>query len=240
MAHTYVLPDAALTEVARPTAEELARSPAWHFQRGIALHRQGHLEDAIAAYRACVALDPTVPHARYHLGVALGDAEQYEEAVVWLQQVLAAEPEQAAAANSLGCCYSRLGQPEQAVAAFERAVALQPHDAQAHVNLGLTLLQLGDYRRGFAAYEWRGQTGPAQPFQGSHPRWDGCPLPEQTLLISDEHGVRETLLTARYLPLAAQRCGGCSRLPGGPQAAVGHHPRRASGVRAGGHRRAHR
>jgi uncharacterized protein (TIGR03032 family) len=207
LAYTYVLPDAALTEVARPTAEELARSPAWYFQRGIALHRQGHLEEAIAAYRACVALDPTVPHARYHLGVALGDAEQYEEAVVWLQQVLAAEPEQAAAANSLGYCYSRLGQPAEAVAVFERAVALQPHDAQAHVNLGLTLLQLGDYRRGFAAYEWRGQSGPAQPFQGSHSRWDGCPLPEQTLLISTEHGVRETLLAARYLPLAAQRCG---------------------------------
>ena len=37
LAHTYVLPDAALAEVARPTAEELARSPAVHFQRGTAL-----------------------------------------------------------------------------------------------------------------------------------------------------------------------------------------------------------
>jgi uncharacterized protein (TIGR03032 family) len=128
LAHTYVLPDAALAEVARPTAEELARSPAVHFQRGTALHRQGNLEEAIAAYRACVALDASFPHARYHLGLALADAEQYEEAVTWLQQVLAAEPDHAAAANSLGYCYSCLGQLDQAVAAFERAVALQPHD----------------------------------------------------------------------------------------------------------------
>ena len=131
----------------------------------------------------------------------------YEEAVAWLQQVLAAEPEQAAAANSLGYCYSRLGQPEQAVAAFERAMALQPHDARAHVNLGLTLLHLGDYPRGFAEYEWRGQTGPGPAVQGAPPRWDGRPIPDKTLLIYTEQSSSETLLGARYLPLAAQRCG---------------------------------
>src|SRR5262245_58659565 len=82
LAHTYVLPDAALAEVARPTAEELARSPAFHFQRGTALYRAGLLPEAITAYRQCVALQPDYPHARYHLGVALGDAEHYNEALV--------------------------------------------------------------------------------------------------------------------------------------------------------------
>jgi hypothetical protein len=51
--------------VARPTAEELARSPAVHFQRGTACSRAGELAEAIAAYRQCVTLDPTFPHARY-------------------------------------------------------------------------------------------------------------------------------------------------------------------------------
>ena len=116
-----------------------------------------------------LTLDPTFPHARYHLGVALGDAEQYDEAVDWLQQVIAAEPEHAEAYNSLGYCYSRLGQPAQAVSAYEQAVELQPHYAQAHVNLGMTLLQLGDYPRGFAEYEWRWQTGQFTPFRCPHP-----------------------------------------------------------------------
>jgi uncharacterized protein (TIGR03032 family) len=207
LAHTYVLPDAALAEVARPTAEELARSPGWHFQRGRSYQRAGQLPEAVAAYRSCVALEPTFPRARYHLGVALGDAGAYEEAVSWLQEVLEAEPEQAEAANSLGYCYSRLGQPAQAVAAFEQAVTLKPHDARAHVNLGLTLLHLGDYPRGFAEYEWRGQTGPGLAVQGAPPRWDGRSLPDKTLLIYTEQSSSETLLGARYLPLAAQRCG---------------------------------
>jgi Domain of unknown function (DUF4915)/Tetratricopeptide repeat len=163
LSHTYVLPDAVVAEVERPTAEALARSPAFHFEHGTACYRSGQLPEAIAAYRRCMALDPTFPHARYSLGVALGDAGDYDEAVAWLQQVLALEPEHAEAANSLGYCYGRLGQPAKAVAAFEQAIALQPDDAQAHVNLGLTLLQLGDYPRGFAEYEWRRQTGQARP-----------------------------------------------------------------------------
>src|SRR5262249_9550465 len=150
----YVLPDAALADVARPTAEDLARSPAFHFERGTALYRAGKLQEAIAAYRECVALEPDYPHAGYHLGIALGDAECYEEALDWLQRVIAAEPERADAYNSLGYVRSRLRWPTQAVAAFERAIELQPHYAQAHFNLGLTLLQLGDYPLGFAEYEW--------------------------------------------------------------------------------------
>jgi tetratricopeptide (TPR) repeat protein len=136
LAHTYVLPDAALAEVAQPTAEELDRSPAGHFQRGMALHRAGQLQEAIAAYQQWVALEPAFPYARYSLRVALGDAEQYDEAVTWLQQVLAAEPEHAEAWNSLGYCHSRLGQPTPAVAAFEQAMALTPTMPRATLTWG--------------------------------------------------------------------------------------------------------
>ena len=53
---SYVLPDEALADVVLPTEEELLRSPAFHFQRGNELYQQGKLEEAIAAYRQCLAL----------------------------------------------------------------------------------------------------------------------------------------------------------------------------------------
>ena len=207
VAHSYVLPDAALAEVVLPSAQDLARSPAFHFQRGTDCYRQGQLAEAIAAYRQCVALQADYPQARYNLGVALGDAEAYDEAIAHLQQVVQAEPEHAEAYNGLGYLWGRQRHPAHAVACFEQAIALQPDYAQAHFNLGLTLLQLGDYPRGFAEYEWRWQTGQFTPFHCPHPRWDGRPIPEQTLLIHTEQGMGDAIQFARYLPLAAQRCG---------------------------------
>ncbi len=66
----------------------------------------------------------------------------------------------------------------------------------------MNLLQIGDYARGFAECEWRGLNG----FHCSHPKWDGQPIPEKTLVIYTEQGAADALHFARYLPLAAKRC----------------------------------
>jgi uncharacterized protein (TIGR03032 family) len=202
LAHSYVLPDEALADVVLPTEEELARSPAFHFQRGNEFYKQGKLEEAIAAFRQCVALQPEFPNARYHLGVALGDSERYEEAGAYLEQVVQAEPEKAEAYNSLGYVSTCQRQLEKAIGYYERALELQPNYAQAHVNLGMSLLQLGDYSRGFAEYEWR----PLNGFRCPHPKWDGNPIPDKTLLIFTEQGAGDAIQFARYLPPAAKRC----------------------------------
>jgi len=202
LAHSYVLPDEALADVVLPSEEELARSPAYHFQRGNELYKQGKLNEAIGAFRQCVALQPEFPNARYHLGVALGDAEQFEDARAGLTQVIEAEPENAQAYNSLGFVASRQRQPYEAITCFERAIDLQPNFAQAHVNLGMGLLQVGDYPRGFSEYEWRSQNG----FHCPHPKWDGQPIPEKTLLIYTDQDAGDAIQLARYLPLAAERC----------------------------------
>jgi uncharacterized protein (TIGR03032 family) len=202
LAHSYVLPDEALADVVLPTEAELARSPAFHFQRGNELYKQGKLDEAIAAFQQCVALQPEFPNARYHLGVALGDAERYEEASAYLEQVVQTEPEKAEAFNSLGYITSRQRQLHKAISHWERAIELQPNYVQAHVNLGMNLLQTGDYPRGFAEYEWR----PLNGFRCPHPKWDGHPIPEKTLLIYTEQGVGDAIQFARYLPLATRRC----------------------------------
>ena len=63
MAHSYVLPDEALAEVVMPTEEQIAKSPGHHFQRGNKFYEQGQLEEAIAAYRKCLELEPEYPSA---------------------------------------------------------------------------------------------------------------------------------------------------------------------------------
>jgi uncharacterized protein (TIGR03032 family) len=215
LSHSYVLPDEVMAEVVLPSAADLARLPAFHAQRGRELYRQGQLPEAMAAFRQCLELDPADHEARYHLGVTLGDVEQYDEAMAQLVQVLQAEPERAEAYNSLGYVRSRQGQPQQAIAAYERAIELRPDYAEAHLNLAMTLLQTGDYARGFTEYEWRWRTPGFTPFHCPHPQWDGRPIPGQRLLIHTEQGGGDTVQFARFLPLAAERCG--TLLVVGPQ-----------------------
>ena len=160
LAHSYVLPDEALALVKLPSPEELARSPAFHFQHGTKSYHEGKLAEAIAAYRECLRLDPAFPNARYNLGVALGDAEEYEEAMTCLEAVVEAEPERPETYNSLGYLTSRQRHPEEAIAHYERAIELRPDYAQAHFNLGMTLLQLGDYRRGLCRVRMALADGP--------------------------------------------------------------------------------
>jgi uncharacterized protein (TIGR03032 family) len=203
LAQSYVLPDEALAQVILPTEEELARSPGFHFQRGNEFYRKGKLDEAIAAYRRCVAIQPEFPNALYNLGIALGDAEQCEEAAACLEKVVQAEPERAEAYNGLGYIISRQRQPHKAIPYYERAIELQPNYAQAHFNLGMNLLLVGDYARGLAEYDWRWHAGQAR---SPHPKWDGALIADKTLLIHTEQGAGDAIQFARYLPLAAKRC----------------------------------
>src|SRR6185369_8896493 len=178
----------------------------FHFRRGNDLYGRGKLDEAIAAYGRCLALQPDHPDARYNCGVALGDARRYAEALACLEEVVRAEPERADAHNSLGYLVAMDGQPTRAIACWERAIKIRPSYAQAHVNLGMTLLQMGEYQRGFAELEWRQETGHG----GREPtdaRWDGRPVPGRTLVIHADQPTVDVIQLARYLPLAADRCG---------------------------------
>jgi uncharacterized protein (TIGR03032 family) len=206
-AHSYVLPDEVLADVSQPTEEEIARSPGFLMQNGHEFHRAGKIEEAIAAYRKCVKIQPDFPNALYNLGVTLGDAGEYAEARACLEKVVQAEPERPDAYNSLGLVVSRQRQPHEAISYYERAIEFQPSFPQAHFNLGLSLLQIGDYQKGFAECEWRWQMGRSAPSNlSSHPKWDGQPIPNKTLLILAERGAEDAIQFARYFPLAAERC----------------------------------
>ena len=207
LAHSYVLPDAALREVHQPSEAELRDRADWHFQQANALHGKGDLQSAIAAYRECLRRDPYFPNARYNLGVALGDAEEYAGAEDQLLQVAHAEPQRAEVFNSLGHVAAKQHDPHKAIGHYRRAIALKADYATAHFNLGMTLLQTGDFENGFAECEWRWKTPGFAPFQCPQPMWDGRDLGDKTLLVHTEQGGGDAIQFARYIPLARRRCG---------------------------------
>jgi hypothetical protein len=124
-----------------------------------------------------------------------------------MEEVLRAEPERAEAYNSLGFLASRRLEPKRAISYWEQAIKLRPNYAQAHFSLGLALLQIGDYERGFAECEWRWRTEHPGASRFAQPRWDGRPIQGRTLLVLAQRGTADAIQFARYLPLAAERCG---------------------------------
>lgn len=206
IANSYVLPDAALSQVYLPSEEELADRPDTHFRRGLEYYQNAQLENAIVAFRDCLSRDPVFPNARYNLAVTLADAEELDEAIKQLRHVAKEEPERAEVYNALGTALSRRDQHLKAIVAYGQAIALRCEYAEAHFNLGTILLKTGDYRRGWQEYAWRRKTSFSTPFQSPHPIWDGHPAPDKTLLILAGQNAGDAVLFARYLSQAAECC----------------------------------
>lgn len=134
-ARAYVLPDAALAEVAFsnvPVPESVRL-----FEAGNQARQQGQLDRAVAYYQQCLEQDPHQSIARYRLGITLVDLQQWQAGIEQLQQVIAERTDHAEAHNSLGVAYYQLQQVEQAIHHFERAVALSPAFELAQNNLRL-------------------------------------------------------------------------------------------------------
>jgi len=205
LASSYTLPDEALANTIMPKEE--SDNAQTHFRQGNEQFQQQQWQDAIAAFRQCLELQPDHLPARFNLGVALHCADQNEEAIIALQQVIAAEASHAEAHHWLGCVLKHQRRFDNAIACYEQALNLRPKLADAHYHLAMTLLTLGEWERGWAEYEWRWQTAAFTPFTCPQPRWDGSNLPDKTLLIHTEQSESDAIQFARFIPLAAQRCG---------------------------------
>ncbi|MEM6448376.1 MAG: TIGR03032 family protein [Cyanobacteria bacterium P01_D01_bin.123] len=204
MGTSYVLPDEALADTVIPSQDwEFA---ATYFTKGNELHSQNKLEEAIAAYQKCLELQPSYLPAQYNLGVTLGDMGRYAEAEIELKRVITAEARHAEACNSLGFIYSKQRKLDEAITYYERTIQINPDFAKARHNLGMTLLQIGEFERGWAECEWRWQTEQFTPFNAPHPRWDGLPIPDKTLLIHTEQGAGDAIQFVRFIPMVAERC----------------------------------
>ncbi len=123
------------------------------FAKAQALHRQGHLELAQAAYEALLAVEPAHADAIHMLGVIAVQMGNPQRAVLLLTQAVAQQPQNAAAHYNLGVAFKDVGQTEQALQSYDWAIALQPGHTQAHYNRGLALQDLQRNGEALQAYD---------------------------------------------------------------------------------------
>jgi len=114
-----------------------------HNNLGIALARQGRVEEAIAHYREALTSDPMNVKSHINLGVALVDLGRLDEAVDQYRQALQLQPDHPGVHNNLGNALVLLGKLDEAATEFNRALEIRPDYYEAHNNLGVVLARQG-------------------------------------------------------------------------------------------------
>jgi tetratricopeptide (TPR) repeat protein len=113
------------------------------FEIGQEHEEQERFEEAIEAYRKCLALSPRCPEAYFNLGNVLrelGDADGAEQS---FRMAAAQDPAFAPAWYNLADVQEQRGKLPEAIASLQTAITVSPEYADAHFNLAVFLEKAG-------------------------------------------------------------------------------------------------
>ncbi len=119
-----------------------------HHNLGRCMELQGRLDEALAAYRRALDVDPGHSPARNSLALALERRGETDRAVAEFRLLLAYEPDNALAHFNLADLLLSLSRAAEAAAHYRQGLALEPGNAQARANRQLALRMLETDRRG--------------------------------------------------------------------------------------------
>jgi len=178
-----------------------------HNALGVVLKAQEEMPEAVAAFERALQLDSGLYEAHGNLGNTFKSLGLLDQAIAQYREALAQHPDNASVWSNLGSALQQQGEIEGALAAFDQALAIAPDMPEAHWNRALAWLLLGDYERGWPEYEWGIAAGARPLIERAYPSWKGECLPGNTLLVSGEQGLGDTLQFVRFLSAAKARVG---------------------------------
>jgi tetratricopeptide (TPR) repeat protein/tRNA A-37 threonylcarbamoyl transferase component Bud32 len=109
--------------------------------------------EALAGFRACIALRPDEANAYHGLGYLLDFQGDHAGAVAAYRAAIARNPRLNFARINLAIALENLGDLDGAIAVLRETVRLDPNFAKAHNNLGETLQRKGDLDGAIAEYK---------------------------------------------------------------------------------------
>jgi len=132
--------------------QETRSSEEW-FEIGQQHEEQERYEEAIEAYRHCLALSPRCPEGYFNLGNVLRELNDRDGAEQSFRMAIAQDPAFAPAWYNLADVQEQRGKLLEAIASLEAALTISPQYADAHFNLAVFLEKAG--RISEARAHWR-------------------------------------------------------------------------------------
>ncbi len=135
-----------------------------HFDLGLALSRQGRLQEAIGHYREAVRIRPGFDRAWNNLGAALQALGRHAEAGPAFETALRANPRSADVRYNLAITLAATRRLREAEGRYREAIALDPANSDALANLGELLLRQGRIGEAVATLERALGLNPEDPY----------------------------------------------------------------------------
>jgi tetratricopeptide (TPR) repeat protein len=128
-------------------------NPTWFSNLGLALERQGKLEEALASHNSALKLKPDHAEALNNRGNVLKSLGRIDEALASYDKALAFHPNYAEARYNRGNALRELGRFDEALACYDKAVALNPKYAMAFNSRGMVLRDLNRFEDALVSYD---------------------------------------------------------------------------------------
>ena len=119
--------------------------PAMHANCGAIMNLLGRPEEAEAACRHVIDLDPEHAEAHNNLAVSLEVQGRLDEAREAAERAIQLNPKYVEAHTNLGNILLRGDDPVQAADSYRAAIGIQPETLMARANLGVALREAGDF-----------------------------------------------------------------------------------------------
>jgi tetratricopeptide (TPR) repeat protein len=116
-----------------------------HGTLGVALARQGKLDEAIRHFSEAIKLEPGYVDAHYSLGQAMAHKNNFNEAIRHFSEVLRFQPDHTEAHGYLGSLLLAGGKLKEATVHLSEAIRLDPNYADAHYNISQVMFRQGQY-----------------------------------------------------------------------------------------------
>lgn len=119
---------------------------------GNSLQESGRFDEAVAAYKKAIELNPSFSWSYHSLGDVLLKLEKWEEAVAAYKKAVELNPDFSWSYHNLGDALLKLRQWEEAAAAYRCEIALNSDFAWSFCNLGDALTKIKQWDEAIATY----------------------------------------------------------------------------------------
>lgn len=130
----------------------ITETSEFHYNRAVSLMARSRFDDAAAAFRASVRLNPDHADAQFCLGNLFQVLRRPNESIAAYRHAIAIRPDFAQAHSNLGVILQDVGEAELAIASFCTAIQHEPTHAEAHNNLGHALQAQGRLSQAAASF----------------------------------------------------------------------------------------